>query len=256
MSFFDPLFSPILSFGIFWTIFIVSFVLSALITLIYYLMTDQKEMKELKDQAKNYQKEMKKHKDDPKKVMSIQKEALSLQSKLMMKSLKPTLVTMLPVLIIFNWLSASLAYYPISPGDEFDFELTFKDAMPSDITLEADDGLEIISNRTQSIFDNKAKWTLRAKDKGVYRLGFKYGPAENPTDYSYKLRVSEEIGDYEPVEQRIKDGSSLRSMKAHLEVVRPFGSFSFFGWRPNWLWSYIILSMIFSLGLRKLFKIH
>jgi uncharacterized membrane protein (DUF106 family) len=252
MSFFNPLFDPLLNLGIFWTIFLVSFILSAMITLIYYLMTDQKEMKELKDQAKKYQKEMKKHKDEPKKVMSIQKEALSLQSKLMMKSLKPTLVTMLPVLIIFNWLSASLAFYPISPGDQFDFELNFKDAMSTDISLDVPEGLELISERNQSIFDNKVKWTLRAKDKSVYRLGFKYGPNE----YSHKLKVSDEIGDYEKPEEKIRDGSSLRIMKVNLEVVRPFGDFSFFGWKPNWLWSYIILSMIFSLGLRKLFKIH
>jgi uncharacterized membrane protein (DUF106 family) len=256
MSFFDPLFDPILSLGVFWGIFFVSLSLSAMITLIYYLMTDQKEMKELKDKSKSFQKEMKKHKDDHKKVMSIQKEALSLQSKLMMKSLKPTLVTMLPVLILFNWLSANLAFYPISPGDQFDFELKFKDAMPYDVSLDVPEGLELVSNKSQAIFDNKVKWTLIAKDKGVYRLGFKYGPAENPRDYSHRIKVSNELGDYDKPEIRISDGSSLKSTKVVMETIRPFGEFSFFGWKPNWLWAYIILSMIFSLGLRKVFKIH
>ena len=252
MSFFNPLFLPLLNLGPFWAIFITSLILSSLITLIYFLMTNQKEMKELKQQAKDYQKEMKKHKDNPKKVMSLQKEALSLQSKLMMKSLKPTLVTMLPVLIIFNWLSGNLAFFPISPGDQFDIELEFRNAMPVEVTLDVPEGLELVSEKNQSIFDNKVKWTLIAKDKGVFRLGFKYGPNE----YTHRIRVSTELGDYETPEQRIRDGSSLRSIRTNLEVIRPFGEFSFFGWRPNWLWSYIILSMIFSLGLRKLFKIH
>ena len=252
MSFLGPIFNPLLEYGIFWAIFTLSLVLSGLITLIYYLVTDQKEMKDLKKKAKDYQKEMKKHKDNPSKVMKIQKEALSLQSKLMMKSLKPTLITIIPVLLIFNWLSSTLAFYPISPGDEFDFELEFRNAMPYDITLEdIPEGLELVSNKTQSIFDNKVKWTLIAHDKGVYRLGFKYGPNE----YSHRFRVSDEYGDYEDPEQRIRDGSSLRTIRVDLEVVRPFGEFSFFGWKPNWLWSYIILSMIFSLGLRKIFRI-
>jgi len=250
-DFIGPLFDPLLQLGPFWALFVVSLVLSVLITLIYKWMTNQEEMKELKQKTKSFQKEMKKYKDDPKKMMAMQKEAMAVNSKYMMKSMKPTLVTFLPVIIIFAWLSANLAYMPIAPGDNFSIETQFKDVDGDTISLIVPEGLTLLSEQNQTVEEGLAKWDIKAGDAGLYVLTLDY----RGNQYTQKLRVSDKLGDYEAVEQKIKD-SPLKLIKTDLTTIRPFGKFSFFGLKPNWLWTYIIFSMVFSLSLRKAMKLY
>lgn len=249
---FGFIFDPLLQLGPFWAIFVISLGLSIIIVIIYKLMTNQEEMKALKAKTKEYQKEMKKYKDDPKKVMKIQKEAMSVNGKYMMKSMKPTLVTFLPILIIFGWLAGNLAYESLNVNETFYLELEFKEAMVEEVSLILPDGIIVLNGINQTISNNKISWELKAQKRGIFPLSFKYSDQL----YTQKVIVTDKLGEYEEVEQRIKDGTPLRKIKTILEPVRPFGDFSFFGWKPNWLWSYIILSMIFSISLRKLLKIH
>ena len=67
-------------------------------------MTDQKLMKEIKQEMKDLQKEMKQFRDQPEKAMALQKKAFERQMKYMMQSFKPTLITLLPIMLIFGWL--------------------------------------------------------------------------------------------------------------------------------------------------------
>lgn len=245
---FNPLFDPLLKLGAFWALLLTAAVLSLTITLIYKWMTNQEEMKSLKQKTKDFQKQMKEHKDNPKKLMAIQKEAMSINSKYMMKSMKPTLVTFLPIIIIFGWLGANLAYAPIHVDDSFSLELHFKDATIQNLTLIVPDGLELVGEPTKAITNNIVKWDLKAKEIGIYELGFTYGGKQ----YNQPIKVTDaKLGDYATVDQKISDGSSLKLIKTILTPIKPMGEFSLFGWHPNWLWTYIIFSMIFSLGLRK-----
>lgn len=83
---------------------VISFLLTAVMTLVYKFMTDQKMMKELKDELKLLQKEMKELKDNPTKMMEVQKKAMEKNMKYMMHSMKPTIITFLPIIVIFSWL--------------------------------------------------------------------------------------------------------------------------------------------------------
>ena len=75
-SLLDPVFSPLLQLHPLWGIAIISLILTWIITLVYKWVTDQKLMKELKDDIKSVQKEMKEFKDNPAKVIEIQKKAM------------------------------------------------------------------------------------------------------------------------------------------------------------------------------------
>ena len=57
-SFLDPLMGPVMSLPNPWNLLLISFILTAIITLLYKFLTDQKMMKELKAEMKGYQKEM------------------------------------------------------------------------------------------------------------------------------------------------------------------------------------------------------
>ena len=45
-------------------------------------------------------------------------------------------------------------------------------------------------------------------------------------------------------------------LRHYNKKVKPLGNVSLFGWKPGWLGVYIIFSIIFSMVLRKLLKIH
>ena len=92
-KFFDSIFGFMLVWDPLWAIAVLSFIISLVIVLIYKWMTDQKEMKQLKDDLSAYQKKMKGSKDNPEKLMKMQKEAMSLNMKYMGKSMKPPLIT-------------------------------------------------------------------------------------------------------------------------------------------------------------------
>jgi len=61
-------------------------------------------MKEIKQEMKDLQKKMKEFKDQPEKAMAIQKQIMEKTMKQMMQSIKPTLITFLPIILIFTWL--------------------------------------------------------------------------------------------------------------------------------------------------------
>ncbi len=65
-------------------------------------------MKNLKEEIDKINKEMKKNMHDQKKVMSMQKEAFNKQMVMMRHSLNSTLITFLPIIILFGWLRANL----------------------------------------------------------------------------------------------------------------------------------------------------
>ncbi|HHI03967.1 MAG TPA: DUF106 domain-containing protein, partial [Candidatus Woesearchaeota archaeon] len=132
----DPILSPLLKLNPLLGIAIISFILTLLITLIHKFVTNQEVMKGLKKDMKDHQDEMKKHKDNPKKVMEIQKKVMEKNMEFMKHSFKPMLFTFIPIIIIFGWLNANMAYYPIMPDQEFEVTLTFDpSAIGKEVTL-------------------------------------------------------------------------------------------------------------------------
>lgn len=103
-SFLDPFLKPVVGLPSPWGLLIIAFVLTFIITIFYKYLTDQDLMKNMKLDLKKIQNETKELKDYPQKLMAKQKEAMELNLKFMLQSLKPTLFTLLPILLVFNWL--------------------------------------------------------------------------------------------------------------------------------------------------------
>jgi len=248
--FLDPIFAPLLSISPFWAIFIISLVLSLIITIIYKFMTNQSEMKSLKEDIKKHQKEMKENRGNPQKVMEIQKKAMDKNMRYMTQSMKPTLVTFIPVILLLGWLSAHIAYYPIAPGENFTATAVFDNSYIGNVTLEAPNGMNILSAATQNVAGGKVEWLLNAA-AGRYTLNFRFGTEQ----YQKKVLITPELGSYETPAQKITN-SKLKQLTVSNKPIKPLGSIGIFGWHPGWLGTYIILSLIFSMSLRKLFKLH
>lgn len=90
-------------------IIIMSSLVTIFITIITYFMTDREKMKEIRDRQKELRKEMKKYRDNPEKVMELNKKMLEDMPEQFKHSLKPMIVTIIPLLILFGWLKATFA---------------------------------------------------------------------------------------------------------------------------------------------------
>ncbi|NQU98350.1 DUF106 domain-containing protein [Candidatus Woesearchaeota archaeon] len=243
----DPIFRPLLDLGFFWAILIISFVLTLIITLVYKYATDQTLMKKLKAEMKELQKEMKRLKDNPQKAMVHQKKMMQKNMKYMKHSFKPTLYTFVPIIIIFGWLNSNLAFLPLTPDTDFIVSAQFKEGTFGEVSLDVLPDLTFTSNRIQTLENSVASWTLSGAE-GEYQMKFVFGSREFEKD----LIISTE--NYAQPIKVIKD-SEISKIEIHNEKVLPIGNFAIFGWKPGWLGTYIIFSLIFSFALRKFLKI-
>ncbi|MBU0471435.1 MAG: DUF106 domain-containing protein [Nanoarchaeota archaeon] len=163
----------------------------------------------------------------------------------MKHSFKPTLYTFIPIIIIFGWLNAHMAYLPITPGSEFQISAEFKQGTFGEVSLEVIPDLEFLSTSVQTIENNAAFWTLKGGE-GEYLMKFMFSNREFEKD----LFITEENSYATPV-KIIKD-SDLVKILIHNKKVKPLENF---GIGLSWIWTYIILSVIFSIILRKILKI-
>jgi uncharacterized membrane protein (DUF106 family) len=245
-SFLDPvlntIFGPLLNIPPFWSILIISAIVSLIITLCYKWFTDQDLMKRLKTEMKELQKEMKELKNHPEKAMAVQKKAMETNMKYMGNSMKPTLVTFIPIILIFGWLNAHLAYEPILPNQPFTVSMQFGNHAGEQVMLHTVDTLELLVNNTQIIGNKEATWRLQGPE-GNYLLTFEY----QGTNHTKDLLITTEK-EYAAQLERVAH-SDIKSVQIHNNKVKVLFGLS-------WLWSYIIFSIILSTLLRKLLKIY
>ncbi len=248
MAFLDPVLNPVLAVGPFWAIFIISLVISLIIIVVYKFFTNQAEMKRLKEEQKEFQKRMKELRDKPEEMMKIQKEAMKKNFEYMKHSFKATFITILPIILLFGWMNAHLAFEPIFPGETYSMTAVFKEGITGEAELIADEGTELSSPATQPVA-NMVTWNLKST-AGEHSLTVKSGN----TQQSKNVLVTNELKYEEPFS--LYKHSDIEQININYNKMHPLGEVEFFGWRPGWLSLYIILSIVFSLGLRKIFKVY
>lgn len=251
----DPVFQPLMNFSPFWAILLIALVISILISVVYKFMTDQKKMKALKEEQKEFQKKMKEMKDQPDKVMGMQKEAMSKNMEYMKQSFKPTLVTMLPIILIFAWMSGNLAYEPIYPGETYVVNANFLEEVEGlEAEVIVDEGTNLLTGASavQTINDGRASWKLKS-DEGTHILEFRVGE----TVATKEVLITEELEYADAVETY--QHSDIESVQIEYNKLRPLGpdfTVPLFNWQPGWLGLYIIFSLVFSIGIRKLMGLY
>ncbi len=247
MAFLDPFFDTAFGFMLqwqpVWAIALLSFLISLIIVLIYKWMTDQKEMKQLKEQLKEYQKKIKEAKNDPAKALSIQKEMMAVNMKYMGKSMKPTLITFLPIILIFGWMSAHFAYSPIMPGEEFTLTANMEKEAEGNVSIIVPEGLEVIENKTTTeIANNAAVFKLKGEE-GEY-----FATLETAGEKQDKKIIVTKERKYAPVIESYKSDifKTIELGNKPLKII----------WKLSWIWVYIIFAIVFSMALRKVLKVY
>ncbi|MBI2574658.1 DUF106 domain-containing protein [Candidatus Woesearchaeota archaeon] len=262
----------ILSIGPFAVMLLLSAFVSLIITLIYKYTTDQKAMAAIKADMDRLRKDMKGMKD-PKKMGEINQQLMQKTMEQFRASMKPMIITLLPALLVLGWMQGNIAYQQIAPGEEFTTTATFEKGASGEIELHVTEGqgMQLLSEAKQKAAD-KVSWKLKGQ-KGTYELEYAYNSGQNSEAneiYTREVAVTEHWEYRDPLLEKgqsflgmntgdkypIKKDSQLKRITIDNKPIRPFGQLSLFGWEPGWLGAYIILSLIFSLVMRAVLKVH
>lgn len=249
-SFLNPVFHPLVNIHPFFAIVIVSFAIALFNSWVYKLMTDQHQMKALKDEMKKMQDEVRKYKDNASKMMEIQGKLMKRNLDYMKHSFKPTFVTMIPILIILGWMTSHLAYDPVMPGVPVNVTVFFDKTVTGSASLQVPSGLKIIGPAMQSI-DTKTHtivWTVEGITEGKYQLEF----TKDGEVVKQPITISTDADYAKPV-VRFSDSETFIQSKIHnkSKVVLDLGFY-----KMGYLLTYILCAILFSLGIRKLMKLH
>ena len=242
----NPILGPLLNLPSLWAVVLLSFLISLIITLIYKFTTNQSLMKDLKEEMKAFQKQVKELKSEPEKAMEVQKKSMKTNMKYMSHSMRSTLFTFIPIILIFGWMTANLSYDPILPGQDFTTTVVFGKGVSGEIGLNAPEGLNIEGSTVKEVKDNEVKWVLNGKE-GEYLLEYEF----NNKRYNKEVLIAEGNKYKNPIKD-VKDGNiEMIKIDNKKNIV-----LNLFGWKIGWLGTYIIFSLIFSIGLRKIIKVY
>src|SRR3989338_5069340 len=247
-SFLDPVLGPFLQMNSLLAITILSLLISLIITLIYKYTTNQDLMKQIKDEIREFQKELKSLKDNPAEMMRVQKEAMKTNMKYMSMSMKATLITFIPIIFIFGWMSSHLALESLKPEEPFTVTMSFSKPVSGDATLVVPSGMSVDGDATKEISGDNVFWTVRGKE-GAYVLEYEY----TGRIFTQEILITKDPYYADPV-VRVKDSTTdVKSLAVnHKKKI----VMNLLGWKMGWLATYIIFSIVFSLGLRKIMKVY
>ncbi len=251
--------------GPFWTIALISLVVSVIVTLIYKYTTNQTTLKGIKSEIDKLRKEIKTAKE-PGKMAEINSKLMQKTMEQFRASLKPMIITMIPALIILGWMQSTVAFQQLYPNEEFNTSAMFEKTAQGEIEIAVPAGLELLSPANQKAAE-KVAWTLKGPE-GNYELEYRYNnevytkniiitnkwQVKNPTlqkEQSF-LGIKTSSGSDYP----IRKDSKINAIKIENKPIHPLGTLNLFGWEPGWLATYIILSLVFSMALRALLKVQ
>ena len=229
-------------------ILIIGFVMTILSTLVYKYTTDQGAMKRAREEINKLRKKMKDYRHDQTKMMQINQEMMEHNMIIMRQSFKPMLYTIAPMLIIYMIMGGFLAFQPIMPTEAYTVTAYYSQDYAGDITLTSTPNQQIQLNEKHQT-DNKnpsKQWILIAENQGEYQL-----LVEGDTFRETKKVIITEEKKYETPTKEYKD-SDLEKIVVGNQEVKPLGNISLLGWKPGWIGTYILVSVLFSLAIRKL----
>ena len=232
-------------------IFVLSFLITILSTLIYGYVTDQSLIRRVKSDIKKIREKQKKAKSDHKKFMKLQQEMMDKNMIIMKQSFKPIIYTFIPLILVFGWMQANLAFVPIGVGEEFNVEVLFNEEFNSvsDVDVRLPESLDFVGDSRMMEGSNVLRFKLVGSETG----SFNFVVAHSDFEVSKNVIISAGKDYSDPVSTY---GGEVRSITVSHDPVKPLGSTSILGWNPGWLGTYIILSVFFSLISRKLLGIN
>jgi uncharacterized membrane protein (DUF106 family) len=238
VSFLDPIFHPLIAWHPFFAIVLISLLVALISKLAYWKFTDQHVLKSVREQMKVLQADMKKYQNEPEKLLSLQTKMFDLSRQQMTQSFKPMLITMIPILVIFGWMSLNLAYEPIYPGDAITVDVMTKQTISYSFLNESETIVPVSGLATITL--------LGTNIEGIHNLTIR---AQNQT-VQVPLEVTTGLHYQNPVILS-KGAITKTTVLLKNKDVLDLGFITL-----NWFWSYLVCVIGFSLALQKIMRLH
>ena len=245
-DFLNIILSPLFKLPVWLAVILMAFLISLIVILVTKFTTDQALMKKLKEDMKEHQKQVKELKNEPAKAMEMQKKMMESNMKYMSHSLRPTLITFIPIILIFGWMSSNFAFESIKPQQEFQATAFFEKNSDGSAELIVPDEIKIIGSKIQKIENDKTSWTLKGSE-GEHILEFNYNGEKQQTSVLI-------TNDNKYINSIKKTEGKIKTIQINYKklIVLPIGYKDWLGWLGTYIWS----SILFTLVLRKIIKVY
>jgi uncharacterized membrane protein (DUF106 family) len=244
---------------------VISLLTGVALIFLFKATSDQKRIKATRDKFKARILEMRLYQDD---IILIHKAlfaALGTNLAYLRVSLKPILVLLAFVFLIFIQLDERYGRGYLEPGGKSLLTVVLKDGldpMSTSFDLSAGGGVAVDSPPVRSTVERSINWRIRVEDEGSHHLDVKV------IDNTYRLPITAErsnapigfvrtAGSFSnpllhPGLPKIPGDSPIQSVELHY----PSASYSLFGWKTHWLVVFIIFSFVGALIPKFIFKIE
>lgn len=252
---FNVIFAPLLKLPDIWAVIIISLIVSVVVTLVTKYFTDQSLMKRLREQTKELQKQFKDSRSNPQKMAELQKKQSELMLQQFKHSFKPTLITLIPLLLVFGWMSSVFAYESIKPNQEFNVYAVFDKNTNGQAEIIVTEDLIAVGDKKTEIksgtigrknYDKLAMWTLKGKE-GEHIIEVEF----NNENQQHSVLITNE-SKYLESEKASKGSIKLIRVGYQKNILLPIGYRDWLGWLGIYIWS----SLIFTMALRKILKVY
>ena len=99
----DPSFGILLNWNLTVGMLLIVYLITLITTVVQKYTTDQKALKELKEEQKSLSEEMQKYRDNPNKIMELNKKSMELFPKQFKLTSRSILYTSIPFILFFRW---------------------------------------------------------------------------------------------------------------------------------------------------------
>ncbi|HDP74112.1 MAG TPA: DUF106 domain-containing protein [Candidatus Woesearchaeota archaeon] len=235
-------------------IMLVSLLISLLTNIVTKYLTDQKEMKRLKEEISAIQKEMRAvQSKEPENAMKLQKKAMSLNFAYTKHTFKATFYTFIPLILLFGWLSFTLAYQPAVPGEQVSIDLFT--AQPIEISVS--EGLSLNSVGIAEVQRGFWLWKSTHEVTRINITPLEEGEhfifvSEDECSSNISIISSRLITEKQDSSKLPKEPCTNSEISINYKPNRIF----FLGINMRWIWVFIIFSMLFSTILKKALKVY
>lgn len=115
-SILDPTAGALLNWNITLGMAVLVLIIAGFMTVLQKYATDQKSLKEIKEEHKKLSKEAKEFRNDPQKMMEFNKKMIPMSLKMFKMSMRPMIYTAIPLILFFRWF---IDYFSVIPEFRF-----------------------------------------------------------------------------------------------------------------------------------------
>jgi hypothetical protein len=262
---FDLFFRPFQSFEPIWALAVISLVAGVLMLWLFGKVSNQETIRVVRDNIRGNLIGIRLFGDDIGLLFKLQGRIMRQTLTYLRHAFVPILVMIVPVMFILIQMNLRFELRPLEPGESSIVKVTLRDpaAMSGGLSLEAPQGVSVETAPVRITSLMEVSWRIRATEPGRHQLLVKAGGEEAVAKElvvgegwgkTSSLRTGKSIVDklLYPGEAPIPSSRSIQS----IEVIYPTLPLRAFGWNLNWIFVFLVLSLVFGYAFKGLLGVE